>query len=145
MTASAVATTVAIEPTVVPVTADVDAIDAFLAGSPLAGMGNVFIAAAAYYDIDPRIMPAVALWESSLCRYQAAPHNCWGLTSGADSQGRLIFRGFESYEDAIWAVTRTYAGYGLPPYAALCMWVSGRATCESNYPGKVLGTMEGIR
>lgn len=28
---------------------------------------------------------------------------------------------------------------------ALCMWVSGRANCDSDYPGKVIATMEGIR
>ena len=154
VTAAAVSETVAIPEPVAreerttepaPIAADVDAIDRFLAGSPLAGMGNVFVAAAAMYGIDPRLMPAVALWESSICRHQAAAFNCWGLTSGADSYGRLIFRDFDSYEDAIWAVSRTYGGYGLPTYAALCMWVSGRANCDSDYPGKVIATMEGIR
>jgi len=138
-------TEIGITPAPVQENWNADAIDRFLAGSPLAGLGNVFVAAAAMYGIDPRLMPAVALWESSICRHQAATFNCWGLTSGVDSYGRLIFRGFDNYEDAIWAVSSTYGGYGLPTYAALCMWVSGRANCDSDYPGKVIATMEGIR
>ncbi len=121
-------------------------IDAFLAGSPLEGMGNAFIAAALVHGLDPRLMAAVSLWESGRCGFQAAPFNCWGLTTGERTpSGGLVFRAFTSYEEAIWAVTETFAGYGLPTYAALCMWVSGRANCDSDYPGKVLNTMEGIR
>lgn len=139
-----------VEPTPVPVTplpvSDASAaIDRFLAGSSLAGMGNVFVAAATEYGIDPRLMPAIALWESSKCAFQAAAFNCWGLTSGADAQGRLIFRPFGSYEEGIYAVTRTYAGYGVGDHAALCRWVSGKDNCTSDYPAKVLATVEGIR
>ncbi len=154
--ASAVSDTVAIpeptaapEPVVVapaPVNVAAAAIDDFLAGSPLEGMGNTFIAAALAHGLDPRLMAAVSLWESGRCGFQAAPFNCWGLTTGERTpSGGLVFRAFASYEEAIWAVTETFAGYGLPTYAALCMWVSGRANCDSDYPGKVLNTMEGIR
>ena len=53
-------------------------IDAYLAGSPLAGYGSVFAEAAWEYSIDPRWSPAISNTESSKGRICFLPHNAWG-------------------------------------------------------------------
>jgi peptidoglycan hydrolase CwlO-like protein len=53
-------------------------IDAYLAGSPLAGYGYAFANAAYDYNIDPRWSPAIACLESSKGRYCFLPYNAWG-------------------------------------------------------------------
>ena len=53
-------------------------IDAYLAGSPLAGYGNVFADAAWDYGVDPRWSPAISCIESSKGRYCFRSHNAWG-------------------------------------------------------------------
>ncbi|MEE8715611.1 MAG: hypothetical protein SOI26_07050 [Coriobacteriales bacterium] len=68
-------------------------IDAYLAGSPLSGMGSTFAAAAWDYGIDPRISPAIAYVESSLGAYCFRPYNAWGW--GSSSWG--------SWSEAIYA------------------------------------------
>lgn len=78
-------------------------IDAYLAGSPLAGYGSTFAAAAWDYGVDPRLSPAISAVESSKGRYCAYPHNAWGW--GSVSWG--------SWESAIYAHTAGLAsGYG---------------------------------
>lgn len=78
-------------------------IDAYLSGSPLAGYGGVFAAAAWDYGVDPRFSPAIAFVESSLGRYCFLPHNAWGW--GSSSWG--------SWEEAIYShVAGLAAGYG---------------------------------
>ncbi len=78
-------------------------IDAYLAGSPLAGQGRTFAEAAWEYGADPRFSPAIAMVESSLGRYCFLPHNAWGW--GSSSWG--------SWEEAIWDhVAGLAAGYG---------------------------------
>jgi len=154
VTAAAVSETVAIpEPTVVatvvsepaPIAADVDAIDRFLAGSPLAGMGSVFVAAAIEYGIDPRLMPAIALWESSLGRLGCVTEtrNPFGLKPVDHS---ATCRTFANYGDAIWVATSPFGGYGVPTETGLCWWVAGPAgVCNYDYVRRVIATMEGIR
>lgn len=53
-------------------------IDAYLAGSPLAGQGQAFALAAWNYGVDPRWSPAIACLESGLGAYCFASHNAWG-------------------------------------------------------------------
>lgn len=78
-------------------------IDAYLAGSPLAGQGRSFAQAAWSYGVDPRWSPAIAYLESSLGAYCFLPHNAWGW--GSESWG--------SWEEAIDAHVRGLArGYG---------------------------------
>lgn len=78
-------------------------IDAYLAGSPLAGYGSTFAAAAWDYGIDPRLSPAIAAVESSKGLYCAYPHNAWGWGNVS----------WNSWETAIYAHTAGLAsGYG---------------------------------
>lgn len=78
-------------------------IDAFLAGSPLAGQGVTFAEAAWEYGCDPRLSPAIAMVESGLGTNCFLPYNAWGW--GSSSWG--------SWEEAIWAhVAGLASGYG---------------------------------
>ncbi len=53
-------------------------IDAYLAGSPLAGYGYAFAEAACDYGVDPRWSPAISNTESSKGAVCFLPHNAWG-------------------------------------------------------------------
>lgn len=78
-------------------------IDAYLAGSPLAGQGKTFAEAAWEYGVDPRLSPAISTVESSTGRHCFLPHNAWGW--GSSSWG--------SWEEAIWDHVEGLAiGYG---------------------------------
>ena len=58
-------------------------IDAYLAGSPLAGYGATFAKAAATYGVDPRFSPAISCVESSKGAICFLPHNAWGWGSSS--------------------------------------------------------------
>ncbi len=78
-------------------------IDAYLAGSPLAGQGATFAAAAWDYGVDPRFSPAISCVESSKGLYCFRSHNAWGWGS-VD---------WDSWEEAIASHVRGLArGYG---------------------------------
>ncbi|MGI6754985.1 MAG: hypothetical protein ACOX4F_03075 [Atopobiaceae bacterium] len=78
-------------------------IDAYLDGSPLAGQGATFAAAAAQYGVDPRISPAISAVESTKGRYCFRPHNAWGWGSSS----------WSNWDEAIYAHVRGFAsGYG---------------------------------
>lgn len=78
-------------------------IDAYLAGSPLAGQGATFANAAWKYGVDPRWSPAISNTESSKGRHCFKSHNAWGW--GNASWG--------SWEEAIDAhVAGLARGYG---------------------------------
>lgn len=78
-------------------------IDAYLGGSPLAGQGTTFAAAAWDYGVDPRWSPAISCVESTKGAYCFLPHNAWGW--GSSSWG--------SWEEAINAHVGGLArGYG---------------------------------
>ena len=78
-------------------------IDAYLAGSPLAGQGATFAAADARYGVDPRISPAISAVESSKGAVCFRPHNAWGWGSSS----------WSSWEEAIYAHVSGFAsGYG---------------------------------
>ncbi|WP_070639518.1 hypothetical protein [Olsenella sp. HMSC062G07] len=80
-------------------------IDAFLAGSPLAGHGRTFAEAAWDNGVDPRISPAISNTESTKGRYCFRPHNAWGWGSSSwpdwDTAIRAHVRG----------IARGYGGY----------------------------------
>lgn len=58
-------------------------IDAYLAGSVLAGYGSTFATAAWEAGIDPRWSPAISNTESSKGSHCFASHNAWGWTGGS--------------------------------------------------------------
>ncbi len=86
-------------------------IDAYLAGSAMAGQGEIYAKAAWTYGIDPRFSPAISAVESSKGAYCFKPHNAWGWGSVS----------WESWEDAInghvAGLARGY-GYTVSPSAA---------------------------
>lgn len=91
-------------------------IDAYLAGSPLAGYGTAFAEAAWTYGVDPRWSPAIACIESSKGRYCANTCNAWGWTAVGGG-----FRSFGSWEEGIDAhvsYLRSMYGPTLTPGAA---------------------------
>ena len=78
-------------------------IDAYLAGSPLAGQGATFAEAAWEFGVDPRFSPAISTVESSMGRVCFRPHNAWGWGSSS----------WSSWEEAIWDHVEGLAiGYG---------------------------------
>lgn len=78
-------------------------INGYLAGSPMAGTGEVFAEAAWDYGVDPRWSPAISAVESSKGAACFKPHNAWGW--GSASWG--------SWDEAIRAhVSGLARGYG---------------------------------
>lgn len=81
-------------------------IDAYLAGSSMAGCGEAYAEAAWEYGTDPRWAPAISAVESTKGAYCFASYNAWGYGSS----------GFASWEDGIRTVvaalgSSTYGGY----------------------------------
>lgn len=76
-------------------------IDAYLAGSPLAGHGATFATAAWDYGVDPRWSPAISCIESTKGRYCANTCNAWGWTAVGGG-----FRAFGSWDEGITAHVR---------------------------------------
>ena len=65
--------------------------------SPLIPHAKKLVESADYYNLDFRLLPAVAMQESGLCRViPEDSHNCWGYGIYADKVLR-----FASYEEAI--------------------------------------------
>lgn len=78
-------------------------IDAYLAGSPLAGYGKVFAEAAWDNGVDPRWSPAISNTESSKGRNCFRPYNAWGWMAES----------WSSWEEAVNAhVAGLARGYG---------------------------------
>ena len=78
-------------------------IDAYLAGSPLAGQGTTFARAAYTYGVDPRFSPAISFTESGKGAACFLPHNAWGWGSAS----------WDTWEEAINDhVAGLAAGYG---------------------------------
>lgn len=75
----------------------VDGINHYLAGSPLAGKGAIFVAAAEKYGINPHLSPAIANIESGKGSHCANSYNAWGMRGGSGWQG------FSSWKAAIYA------------------------------------------
>lgn len=73
--------------------------------SPLEPYASSVVEVADTYDLDFRLIPAIAMQESNLCK--KAPensYNCWGF----GIYGQRVTR-FSDYEEAIVAVTKTLA------------------------------------
>lgn len=68
-------------------------IDAYLSGSPLAGQGKTFAAAAWDFGVDPRYSPAISHTESTKGLYCFKPYNAWGWGQYS----------WSSWEEAIYA------------------------------------------
>lgn len=72
--------------------------------SPLVSYSNYLVDIADKYQLDFRLLPAIAQQESNLCKFiPPGGHNCWGW--GIHSEGTL---GFDSFQEAIETVA-----YGL--------------------------------
>lgn len=76
--------------------------------SPLAPFADEIIASADKYDLDYRLIPAIAMQESTLCnklpvKYKDT-YNCWGF----GIYGNKVTK-FDNYKDAIDTVTKTLA------------------------------------
>jgi hypothetical protein len=94
-------------------------IDAYLAGSPMAGTGTTFAQAAWDYGVDPRWSPAIAHIESSKGAHCFKPYNAWGW--GNASWG--------SWDEAIRAhVAGLARGYGSTISVA-----AAKKYCPSNW------------
>jgi peptidoglycan DL-endopeptidase CwlO len=59
-------------------------IDSFLKkkGSPLAGLGHVFVGAGQKYGVDPALVVSIAGIESSFGKHSFRPYNAWGWMGG---------------------------------------------------------------
>lgn len=95
-------------------------IDAYLAGSNLAGHGATFAEAAWQYGIDPRLSPAISNTESSKGAICFLPHNAWGW--GQSSWG--------SWEQAINAHVMGLANAG---YGPMITFEGAQRYCPPNY------------
>jgi hypothetical protein len=83
----------------------VEALDDFFAsyGSPLEGHAKTIVEEADSHNIDYRLLPAIAMQESTLCkRIIKNSYNCWGF----GIYGSKVTR-FASYDDAIRTITET--------------------------------------
>lgn len=72
--------------------------------SPLVDYSEKFVAVADVHGLDYRLLPAIAMQESNLCKktLESAPHNCWGF--GIYGSKRT---GFDNYDQAIEQVATT--------------------------------------
>lgn len=84
-------------------------IDAYLAGSPLAGHGGDFAQAAWENGVDPRWSPAISCTESTKGAHCFAPHNAWGWTGGAWSNWTSAIYAHVAGLANIYGHTITYA------------------------------------
>ncbi len=87
-------------------------LDAYLAGSALAGQGENFAKAAWKYNIDPRWSAAISNTESSKAAECIRPHNAWGWGAADEDPAGLALT-WDSWEEAIDAHAKGLSeGYG---------------------------------
>ena len=73
--------------------------------SPLEGHAATIVEQADKYNIDYRLLPAIAMQESTLCKkIIKGSHNCWGF----GIYGSKVTK-FDSYDEAIKQITKTMA------------------------------------
>ncbi len=88
-------------------------IKSYNAASPLAGLGNVFVAAGQKYGVNPALMIGIAQKESSMGTNQpAGSHDAWGLTAVGDVANYPFINGlynFPSWTVGIYESTK-YVG-----------------------------------
>ena len=90
-------------------------LDAYLAGSPLAGQGEIFAKAAWKVHIDPRYSAAISNIESGKGQACIRPHNAWGW-GAAEPDPYGLASEWATWEDAINAHAEGLArGYGYDP------------------------------
>ncbi len=71
--------------------------------SPLESYVQTFVETADKYDLDFRLLPAIAMQETNLCKKaKEGSHNCWGFGVYG---GKYTF--FDSYPDAIEIISKT--------------------------------------
>lgn len=71
--------------------------------SPLESYSQDIVDAANKYNLDYRLVPAIAMQESNLCKKEpVGSHNCWGF----GIYGKKMTT-FDNYKEAIYAVTKT--------------------------------------
>lgn len=75
-------------------------IDAYLAGSPMQGLGECFAKTSWRYCVDPRWSPAIANSESSKGQICVRPYNAWGWGAADENPVGLALE-WSSWEEAI--------------------------------------------
>lgn len=98
-------------------------IDAYLAGSPMAGTGRTFAEAAWDNGVDPRWSPAIATIESGKGRAVAGPHNAWGWRSLSG------WRSFGSWDEGI----RAHVAYLMRMYGPSLTISAAKTYCPPTY------------
>lgn len=95
-------------------------IDAYLAGSPLAGQGSVFASAAWDNGVDPRWFPAISCVESTKGAYCFLPCNAWGWGDYSFGSWEEAIRGHIAYLADMYGstVTPKAASIYCPPNAS---------------------------
>jgi cell division protein FtsL len=113
-------------------------IDAYLAGSPLAGSGRSFAEAAWDYGIDPRWSPAISNTESSKGLHvpYGDSYNAWGWTDGGSG-----FRTFGSWDEGI----RAHVAYLARVYGYTITVGSAQKYCPPNYAAWYANTLDQMR
>ena len=94
-------------------------IDAYLAGSPLAGQGATFATAAWDNGVDPRWSPAISNTESTKGAACFLPYNAWGWGSSS----------FSSWEEAI----NTHVAGLASVYGHSITYAAAQKYCPPNY------------
>lgn len=117
-------------------------IDAYLEGTPMAGLGEAFAEASWKHCVDPRWSPAISFTESSNGRVCIRPHNAWGW-GAADSDPYNLAAEWSSWEQAIDAHVRGLSkGYGYTISLS-----NARTYCPPNWQlwyNRTLGEMQKI-
>ncbi|MBI2442964.1 MAG: glucosaminidase domain-containing protein [Candidatus Levybacteria bacterium] len=73
--------------------------------SPLIDHTVFIIETSEKYNLDPRLIPAIAMQETNLCnKSKEGSHNCWGYNVTGKN-----YKFFDNYEQAIETVTKTLA------------------------------------
>ncbi|MBQ9691178.1 MAG: hypothetical protein IJV62_03635 [Eggerthellaceae bacterium] len=99
-------------------------IDAYLAGSPLAGRGKTFASAAWDNGVDPRWSPAISNIESTKGRYCANSYNAWGWTAVGGG-----FRSFSDWDSAI----NSHVAYLAQVYGSNITPAAAKKYCPPNW------------
>lgn len=117
--------------------------------TPYEYYGQELVALADEYDLDFRLLPAIAMRESNLCRntHSEAPHNCLGF--GIHEQGTLDF---DSYLDGFARAAKELRSFYVDEgrittemvgqkYAASTTWADGvnQFMAEMRYDDRALG------
>jgi hypothetical protein len=111
--------------------------------------GRFLVDLADEYNLDFRLLPAIAMRESNLCKntHSGAPHNCLGF--GIHSEGTLDFDSYESgFERAAKEIRAYYVDQGRittemvgQKYATSPTWADGvnQFMAEMRYDDRALG------